>query len=269
MNTLLIPDIHGRDFWKDAVDKVNLSETKVVFLGDYLDPYPHEFKDISKEELYKNTIDNFKEILEFKKSNPENVVLLVGNHDLTYLISKVICNCRCIDSHYKELNKLFVDNKNLFDLLYVISPYSKNVIVSHAGIHKDYFEELLCRLKFVKSDELDKLTDNQKIDYLYKINDLFKEGSYDLNESLGTCSYFRGGYHVQGSLVWSDIREWIDDKNIEFYQIFGHTLIKQPVVTKDYACIDSKEALLFNDFKFEFYHLNDLTTPINIMTLEN
>lgn len=268
-NTLLIPDIHGRDFWKDAISKIDINETKIIFLGDYLDPYLHEFEDVSKEEVYKKSINNFKEILEFKKSNPENVTLLVGNHDLTYLISRTLCDCRCIDSHYKELNELFNDNKDLFDLIYVISPYNKNVIISHAGIHKDYFNELLCRLKFVKADDLDKLTDSDKINYLYKINDIFKEGSYELNKSLGMCSYYRGGYHVQGSLVWSDIREWIDDKNIEFYQIFGHTLLKQPVITTDYACIDSKGGIIFNDNEFKFYYIDNLETPINIMTLEN
>lgn len=268
-NTLLIPDIHGRDFWKEAINKIDLNDMNIVFLGDYLDPYQHEFENMSKEEIYDKTINNFKEILEFKKSNPENVKLLIGNHDLTYLISRTLCDCRCMDSKYKELNELFIDNKELFDLIYIISPYIKNVIVSHAGIHKDYLDELLCCLKFIKSTDIDTLTDSERIEYLYKINDLFKEGSYELNKSLGTCSYYRGGYHAQGSLVWSDIREWIDDKNIEFYQIFGHTLLKQPVITKDYACIDTKEALLFNDDKFKFYHLDNIEIPINIMTLEN
>ena len=36
---LLIPDIHGRDFWKKAKD----FEGEIVFLGDYLDPYRFEF----------------------------------------------------------------------------------------------------------------------------------------------------------------------------------------------------------------------------------
>ena len=36
---LIIPDIHGRTFWKDACSKW---EGKVIFLGDYLDPYSDE-----------------------------------------------------------------------------------------------------------------------------------------------------------------------------------------------------------------------------------
>ena len=39
---LIIPDIHCRKFWRESIneDKVD----KVIFLGDYLDPYPDEIK---------------------------------------------------------------------------------------------------------------------------------------------------------------------------------------------------------------------------------
>lgn len=72
MEMLIVPDVHGRTFWKDVIDS-NLS---VVFLGDYTDPYPQE--EISK----KQTIDNFKEIIEFAKENKNRVTLLLGNHKI-------------------------------------------------------------------------------------------------------------------------------------------------------------------------------------------
>ena len=34
---LIIPDVHGRSFWKKAVETGDYE--KVVFLGDYADPY--------------------------------------------------------------------------------------------------------------------------------------------------------------------------------------------------------------------------------------
>ena len=40
MKLTIIPDVHGRPFWRDAVKDV--AETPVVFLGDYLDPYPQD-----------------------------------------------------------------------------------------------------------------------------------------------------------------------------------------------------------------------------------
>ena len=37
---LVIPDIHGRTYWKEATAKY--PNLPVIFLGDYLDPYSYE-----------------------------------------------------------------------------------------------------------------------------------------------------------------------------------------------------------------------------------
>lgn len=70
---LVCGDIHGRKFWKKPCENID-NYDKVVFLGDYLDPYNFEF--ISVEEA----IENFKEIIELKRNNMDKVVLLLGNH---------------------------------------------------------------------------------------------------------------------------------------------------------------------------------------------
>ena len=36
---LVVPDVHGRTFWKEPVGRLLESVDRVVFLGDYLDPY--------------------------------------------------------------------------------------------------------------------------------------------------------------------------------------------------------------------------------------
>ena len=54
---LIIPDVHGRTFWREAVN--TLQYAHIVFLGDYTDPYPSE--GISQEDAY----DNFADIIEF------------------------------------------------------------------------------------------------------------------------------------------------------------------------------------------------------------
>ena len=41
---ILVPDIHGRDFWKVVK---SYKDNTIVFLGDYLDPYINEFPEIS------------------------------------------------------------------------------------------------------------------------------------------------------------------------------------------------------------------------------
>ena len=62
---LIVPDIHGRKFWKEPCSNVDKYE-KIIFLGDYLDPYTWR-EDISKDDA----IDNFKEIISFARENKE------------------------------------------------------------------------------------------------------------------------------------------------------------------------------------------------------
>lgn len=39
---LVVPDIHGRVFWKEPIKKYLDVVDRIVFLGDYLDPYEDE-----------------------------------------------------------------------------------------------------------------------------------------------------------------------------------------------------------------------------------
>lgn len=74
LKIIAIGDIHGRKIWEDIVVKNDYDV--VVFMGDYFD---------SKEGISAaDQIANFKNILAFKKENPEKVKLLFGNHDFHY-----------------------------------------------------------------------------------------------------------------------------------------------------------------------------------------
>lgn len=75
---LIIPDVHGRTFWKYAIDNIDKYD-KVIFLGDYLDPY---FWEVISFDF---AISNFKEIIKFKRDNMDKVILLKGNHDWHYI----------------------------------------------------------------------------------------------------------------------------------------------------------------------------------------
>ncbi|MFN9956617.1 MAG: metallophosphoesterase, partial [bacterium] len=75
MKTLLLGDTHGRNLWKEIIKKE--TPDRIVFIGDYFD---------TRDDIDASTqIQNFKEILEFKKENPDKVILLIGNHDFHYL----------------------------------------------------------------------------------------------------------------------------------------------------------------------------------------
>jgi predicted phosphodiesterase len=75
---LVVPDVHGRLFWKEPVRKYIYTVDRVVFLGDYLDPYEGE------EGLAEDIFENMMEIVRLKRNNREKVVLLKGNHDQHY-----------------------------------------------------------------------------------------------------------------------------------------------------------------------------------------
>ena len=55
---IIIPDVHGRTFWKESVyNNINKEDTHIVFLGDYLDAY-EQIDNISPEDA----ICNFEEL---------------------------------------------------------------------------------------------------------------------------------------------------------------------------------------------------------------
>lgn len=80
MNKILcLGDIHGRTIWKDIIEKEN--PDKVIFLGDYVSTHDLNISsDQQIEQLYS--------ILSYKDENPDKVILLRGNHDLSMLGSK-------------------------------------------------------------------------------------------------------------------------------------------------------------------------------------
>ena len=74
-----------------------------MFLGDYLDLYPYEFdwsQDINWNMV---AVDRFKNIIELKRSNPDRITLLIGNHDCGYCIGDNVCSCRMDHANRLEI----------------------------------------------------------------------------------------------------------------------------------------------------------------------
>ena len=78
MKLLIVPDVHGRDFWRDPCYEHYNEFDKIIFLGDYLDHY----RDESTKE---HDIETLKDIISFKKEHLDKVILLIGNHDCPYI----------------------------------------------------------------------------------------------------------------------------------------------------------------------------------------
>ena len=126
MKIVVIGDIHGRDCWKDIINK-EVDFDKVIFLGDYVST--HE-KDITEEKQ----INNLEEILNYKESNPDKVVLLRGNHDnqhLGYYWAECSGFFRNVAQYMTEFKDRFLSDTQW---IYV----QDGIVFSHAGISDDW-----------------------------------------------------------------------------------------------------------------------------------
>ena len=214
----IIPDIHGRQFWREAVYDPNRGI--VVFLGDYMDMYHVEGIG------YHEALANFDEIISLKKSDPDNIVLLLGNHDISYWTKREWVRVRYDRYHTDEISDRFCSNRDLFQLALQQDIGVRRYLFSHAGISMRFLER--CR---VREDE-ENLAD--------KLNGKFKEDSDEFFDALGMISWWRGGSDEFGSMVWADVNEYdLDGESlVGDYQIFGHTWLQSPLITEKFACLD-------------------------------
>lgn len=231
VDMLIVPDVHGRVFWKEAVEKnPNLP---VIFLGDYMDPYPQE--GIDNEMALKN----FRKILDYKRKNAERVVLLLGNHDMHYLseqFASLAMGTRFSQRMHPILSRMFKENEKYFHLACTVEYEGKKVLFTHAGVAASWFE--------VNEDILDG-------DIPGCLNALMDtdEGI----EALSNIGWCRGGYHDAGSILWADVSEVRKEVALpHYYQIFGHTQQREaPIITSQFACLDCRRAFLLSEVFLE------------------
>ncbi len=236
MKILIIPDVHGRQFWKQPIEKYINDVDKIVFLGDYCDPYLDE----PITYTWKECINGLQEIIELKKNFPDKIILLLGNHDEHYRnkeYMRLAKSTRYSSSNAYKMHELLTGhNENLFKLCYITNIADKKVIFSHAGISKHW----LNKCGFENDDNLEKNINSLEYshDGIAKLSIIGRERTW-----LGDKT---------GSILWCDIREFVSDESIgdDTYQIFGHTRLKEDgyILTKDnFSCIDSKTAFILDD----------------------
>ena len=223
---LVIPDVHGRGFWREAVEQDNWSH--VLFLGDYTDPYPHEM--ISVDEAYAN----FLEILKFACAHTEQVTLLLGNHDMHYMSAmfrRLAKGSRYSNRLSEKYAALFHTHASLFSLAFEAEYEGEKCLFTHAGVVPEWYSN--------HADLIGELTASH-------INQLLAtaEGNMALSE-VGWC---RGGLALAGGPLWADCSEMTSEEGWP-YQIFGHTqnLEEKAVVTPHFACVDTHRAYLLSE----------------------
>jgi len=224
---IICPDIHGRGFWKVVAEEYDGS-VPIIFLGDYIDPYGQE--NITP----KDAKDNFENLWSFKEKWGDKVIMLLGNHDMSYYDKAFRC-CRFSIEISGWYNDILHKNWQEFKIAHEIEHNGQIFLFSHAGVHPEWLEQ-------------NGFEHNYNADY---INELFKTQRM----AFGDYSYYRGGgYWETGSPIWADIREFDDfinkkDKSLalpkKVKQIVGHTQLTANMVDLgDICCIDSRQAFV-------------------------
>lgn len=225
---IIIPDIHGRDFWEKPVQDY-LGREHIVFLGDYLDPY--EYEGVPLYEVF----PRFEDILRLKHQYPDTITLLLGNHDLQY-VDERIGHSRFDGFHASRNREMILDNARSFQIALDATISGMRYLFSHAGIRYGWL-----------LNHKDILGDHPVKDPATRLNGLWwnEQSRLALLSALADIPYSRWGRCLYGSPVWSDVED-MDDAGFEIpdtFQIFGHTQQEfEPVIGQHYACLDVRKA---------------------------
>ena len=227
--TIIIPDLHGREFWRRAV--MNLREdTRVVFLGDYMDPYEDDWI------YWSDAFKSLQDILAFKKTHPDQVTLLFGNHDLHYLYP-VLKGSRYNEYQERRMRKFFTDNLDAFQMAYEQRSAGRHYLFTHAGVNRRWLEKHRCL--FGNAGEINAETFNQL---------MFTE---EFINALSDVSPWRCGKAVAGSMIWADVCEFEYESAMlpHVIQIFGHSRQSDVprVIDGKVYCLDCQCAFYFNE----------------------
>ena len=221
---LIVPDVHGRDFWLPAIDY----QGEVIFLGDYTDPYPAE--NFTDEDAYQNLL----KIVEFKQLNMDRVTLLIGNHELHYM-NKDFQAGRFSSKYYPKFHKILTGEgcKELFQICKVVDNY----LFIHAGVTKGWYE--------LHRDEFQHLGATLE----EQLNNIFVEKMSIFHEAAWK---YRGGWDNFGSPLWADARELADEKepfDASIIQIIGHTqvLSPEPYIHDRFWLLDNRQLYLLHN----------------------
>lgn len=218
---LIIGDTHGYDSWKQIVE--NEDWDLVVFLGDYVDDYT-----VKPEEIAKNLED----ILNFKRENPDKVILIWGNHDHSYLFGEMCSGYNYHGAHlYVPLLREAME-ENLFHLYYIFD----DIICSHAGITQYWLQEV------AEKETIENLSWD---DVIMKKPGYPKSNILNWNCYQGYNSY---GDTISNSLIWVRPKSLIDNKLEGYRQIVGHTHFKEPY---------TEDGIYFNDMMPHHYIISE------------
>ena len=205
MKTVIIGDTHGRSIWKLIVNQEQDAD-RIIFIGDYFDSF-----EISGVEQ----IQNFKEIIEYKKTSGKEVIMLIGNHDHHYYPEVGYTGTSGYQSGIApSINQVIDENRQHLQIAYSFDEF----LFTHAGVSPTFMDGEFGEEGWVEDNVVELLND------LFK----YKPKSFDFN---GTDPYGDNTYQTP---IWIRPKSLMavnkkHDKGLKkkYIQIVGHTQVKK------------------------------------------
>jgi hypothetical protein len=249
MRILTIGDVHGRDGWKflthDSPYDYNLWRVavdagapaddyefwkdhpytnfdKIIFIGDYVDSF---------DAINVIIKSNLEEIVHFKKCLGDRVVLLLGNHDVQYIVHNQGCSGYRPEMRH-DLYQIFSENSSFFKLAHEeTGTNGEKWLWTHAGVTSGWYNKVFIkdmyssrfRFKDVVAEHTDKSVSGMiNLGWEMRFSDIF---NVDIDS--GGMSSWAGPLWVRPNIM----NYW----PLEGYnQVMGHTQFRDiQVVSED------------------------------------
>jgi len=211
MKTVVIGDIHGRSLWKLIINQEQDAD-RIIFIGDYFDSF-----DIKGEEQ----LNNFLDIIEYKKTSGKEVIMLIGNHDHHYFPEVGDTGTSGYQRIFKHQIEPTVDaNREYLQMAYQFDEF----LFSHAGVSSKFMDSVFGE-------------DGWKLETMVNdLNELFKYKPLSFNfgmaVSMKKMSYLDPyGDNEEQSPIWIRPRSLMaanrNTLRTEVIQVVGHTGVKK------------------------------------------
>ena len=247
---LVVPDVHGETFWKKPAQKYIDQVDRIIFLGDYLDPYTDDGSVYDPDEVYNNMM----EIVDLKRKNKNKVILLIGNHDFHYYSKRTLGLAkasRCDLGNWRRYNQIYNEYEDMFKIAHVEEVRGITYLFSHAGL-TTYWINKVNSLLWKLNDRDINVADKLMID---RINQLLSDfEGQNLLAVVGRYRSFLG--EKTGSVLWADVEEHAFPDAPKAYglnkvfQVFGHSRLNDEydkVEFDNLVLIDSQQCFMIDE----------------------
>jgi predicted phosphodiesterase len=232
---IALGDTHGRSAWKEITLKEDAD--LIIFMGDYFDTHGGGYSG-------NRQIENFKDIVAFKKANMQKVILLIGNHDFHYMKGVNETYSKYQLRYALDIEKVLQEalDEKLIQMCFTYDKY----IFTHAGVTKTWLKNAL---GFEDND-------NKNLELLEKyVNEAFTHNKNLFKFTMGD-NLDQTGDDITQSPIWVRPMSLHRDKLSDVVYVVGHTPVTYIDITKakDFNIIlidalggHSPEYLIFTD----------------------